>query len=143
MSEFNRAVNIGRAFIGREWDRIKGMEREMAERELVDVYSYQPKTETYEPPRPEDNLTPAQQEERAKVRDRTARKLLGVVEGATFEEIKREFDRLCKRSDPANFPENSEEQKQASEINRKVYWAYQVLTENLDVTEKRFKSLEL
>lgn len=141
MSEFRRAYDIGRAFIGREWDRIKGMERDMAERELTEVYSYQPKTES-EPP-PVQTLSPDEEAERAKVRDRTARKLLGVGEGASFEEIKGAFDRLCKRSDPANYPENSEEQKQAAEINRKVYWAYQVLTENLDVTEKRFKSLEL
>ncbi|MBX3120280.1 MAG: J domain-containing protein [Fimbriimonadaceae bacterium] len=141
MSEFRRAYDIGRAFIGREFDRIKGMERDMAERELTEVYSYKPKTES-EPP-PIQTLSPEEEIERAKVRDRTARKLLGIAAGASFEEIKASFDRLSKRSDPANFPEGSEEQNQAVEINRKVYWAYQVLTENLDVTEKRFKSLEL
>lgn len=143
MSEFRRAYNIGRAYIGREWDRIKGMERDMAERELHDVYSYKPKSETIVEAPAEQPLTPEEQEEKAKLRDRTARQLLGVAELATFEEIKAAFDRLCKRSDPANFPTDSEEQNQAAEINRKVYWAYQVLTEKLDVTEKRFKSLEL
>lgn len=69
--------------------------------------------------------------------------ILGIQEGATYQETREAFERLSRRSNPSNFPENSPERNQAVEIHRKVHWAYGVLTEEVDPTEKRFRNLEL
>ena len=66
-----------------------------------------------------------------------------LAEKATFEEIRRAFDKLNKRSAPERFPINSPERTQAAEIQKRIHWAYQMLTESLGTTEKRFRSLEL
>jgi hypothetical protein len=57
--------------------------------------------------------------------------------------VRKAFARFNKRSDPANFPAGSAEATQATEIQKRVHWAFGVLTENMDATEKRFKSLEI
>jgi len=72
-----------------------------------------------------------------------ARKLLGVSEGCSFADLRKAFLRLNKRSDPANFPAGSAESDKAADIQRKVNWAYGVLTEDMDATEQRFRTLEL
>jgi hypothetical protein len=69
--------------------------------------------------------------------------VLGVSVGTPFNETREAFLRLEKRSDPENFPENSPERARASEIQKEIRWAYGVLTENVDPTEKRFGSLEI
>jgi hypothetical protein len=121
-----------RGYVNREWERIRDLEREYAEQELDEPV-------VARAPQPADQqaaLPPVDPKERA-------RQLLGVEPDAGFREIRKAFERLNKRSDPANFPAGSPEAAQATDIQRRVNWAYQVLTENVDVTEKRFKSLEI
>jgi DnaJ-class molecular chaperone len=72
-----------------------------------------------------------------------ARRLLGVKEDCTFDEIRKAYTRLNKRSDPANFPAGSAEAKKAADIQRNVNWAYNLLTATNDATERRFRTLEL
>lgn len=141
MSSARRACGLLRSYIGREWERIQNVERELAAAELRDAMarptassgmdeSIEVKTVHT------DDLSPEE-------RQATARRLLGVEANSPFEDVRSAFDRLNKRADPRRFPEGSSEQRQAAEIRRRVHWAYQVLTEGIDTTEKRFKSLEL
>lgn len=127
----NRAYNILRGYVGREWDRIQGVESSTAEQELLD----------YSPP-PASSPTIATH---ATPEDRTthARRLLGVSATASFGEVRKAFERLSERSDPKNFPAGSEEARQAEEIQKRVNWAYQTLTASVDATEKRFRTLEI
>lgn len=136
MSTGRRAYDILRGYVNREWDRIQGLERSDALRELED--SLDPASPEYRPtPRPKlEDVPPAD----AKTH---ARHILGVNDAADFEEIRGAFDKLSKRSDPSRFPEESAESRQAADIQRKIYWAYSVLTEDVDTTERRFRSLEI
>jgi hypothetical protein len=121
MSVGRRAYDILRGWVSHEWDRIREIERDLAEEELNrsmdDPYPARPATH--------------------------ARKLLGVAESASFEEIRKAFDRLNKRSDPARFPAGSSEREQAAEIQKRIHWAYKTLTDSFDTVDKRFRSLEL
>jgi hypothetical protein len=69
--------------------------------------------------------------------------VLGVPKDADFESVRHAFERLCKRSDPTRFPSGSAEARQAEDIRKRVYWAYNLLTANVDETEMRFRSLEI
>ena len=123
-----------RGYVNREWDRIKGVEFDDAERELQ---------EALERPIPKKLEVEVSPESLVVDRQLTASKILGVPINAPFAEIHKSFERLKKRSDASNFPSGSPEAAQAIEIQRRVQWAYGVLTEGMDVTEKRFRSLEI
>lgn len=123
-----------RGFVNTEWDRINGLDQEAAWRELEQMTGGKPgkATETT-------TITLKTPEEKQAY----ARRLLGVAEAAPYDEIRKAFERLNTRSDPKNFPAGSEEAKQALDIHKRVNWAYGVLTENMDTTEKRFRNLEI
>lgn len=134
MSVGRRAYDLMRGYVNREWDRIKGVEFESAERELQDALE-----------RPTERKLDVSGMSETVVVDRqlTASKILGVPINAPYADIHRAFEKLKKRSDASNFPSGSPEAAQAIEIQRRVQWAYGVLTEGMDVTEKRFRSLEI
>jgi len=127
-----RAYDLMRGYVNREWERIKDVDRQYAESELDEPI-------VRRAPLPADSQGPVPSIE---PRER-ARQLLGVAQNASFQDIRKAFERLNKRSEPANFPVGSSEAAQAAEIQKRVNWAYQMLTENVDVTEKRFGSLEI
>jgi hypothetical protein len=128
MSEAKRAYDMLRGFVNREWERITGVD-DLAHQELDEpVYTTTTRVET--------SAT-------MKDPDGRARGILGVASTANFEEIKAAYDRLNLRSDPGNFPDGSVEARHAAEINQKVQWAYRHLTEKMDSTERRFRSLEI
>ena len=141
MSTGRRAYNMLRGYISQEWDRIQGVDQDAAWRELNDMVG----GKNAETAAREEVIAANSQSVNATPQDREAhaRQLLGVAPDAPFDEIRKTFERLTKRSDPKNFPDGSEEAKQASEIQKKVNWAFAVLTEGMDATEKRFKSLEI
>lgn len=137
MSTTRRAYDIMRGYVNREWERIQGVELTDAERELTDSLS------------PAGSMTPEYSSSSPKATahgplDETrARDVLGVSSDASFADIRNAFERITKRSDPANFPPGSAEAKQAEDIHRRVHRAYSLLTEGMDATEKRFRSLEI
>lgn len=136
MSTGRRAYDLLRGYVNKEWERIKGIEVSDAERELNEAL-WNPASAsrpTGGPPSP----VPQPQDPKA-----YARRLLGVSEDTPFEDLRKCYSRLMKRSDPANFPSGSEEAKQAATIQRRVNWAYNTLTAHMDDTERRFRSLEL
>lgn len=136
MSTAKRAYDMLRGYVNTEWERIKGVDLNDAERELneslsnpVGVSSNPSSNEASKVPSPSDPVL--------------ARQILGVSEGATFIEVRTSFERIVKRTDPANFPPGSPEGAQAEMIHRRVHRAYAVLTEGMDATEKRFRTLEI
>lgn len=134
MSTAKRAYDILRGYVNQEWDRIKGYSLDDdAERELNDSLSGPVVTRAAQPETP-----PAPTGDPV-----TARQVLGVSEGASFSEIRAAFDRIVKRTDPANFPPGSSEAAHAESIHRRVHRAYAILTEGMDATEKRFRTLEI
>ena len=141
MSTGKRAYDILRGYLSTEWDRIKDLEHELASREL--------RREEQLPPIPEPQtpistpLIPAPEPAPTGDQKAYARKLLGVSESSSFDELRKAYTRLKKRSDPANFPVGTEEARRAAELQRKVVWAYNLLTETSDSTERRFRTLEL
>lgn len=130
MSIGRRAYNVLRGYVGREWERIQHVEEDIAIKELNEEAKPQSRKASDLPPVPTED------------REAHARTLLGLGPTATFDDIRKAFERLNKRSDPANFPADSPEAKQAAEIQKRVHWAFGVLTEGMDATEKRFRSLE-
>lgn len=125
-----------RAYIGREWDRIErgvGDARRELEEYLDPGNGYpvkpqEPKAE----PKPE-----------AAVPDETAEayRVLKLERTATLADLKRSYKTLSERSLPANFPEGSEERKQAEAIHARVQKAYDHLLPILDPRLRRFRSL--
>jgi hypothetical protein len=129
-----RAYDLLRGYVNREWDRIRGVEESDAYKELEAATDTPHRGDI--PPASPDSMT-------AHDPKGFARSVLGVGENATFAEIRRAFERLSRRSDPANFPAGSSEQRQATEILKRVNWAYRILTEDANEVEKRFGSLEI
>ncbi len=138
MSTGRRAYDILRGFVNQEWERIRGIDLDKALEELNAPAAT--KSNSDDPKVNDQDNPPSQPTE-----DRTAmaRSVLGVSAEASFEEIRVAFQNLNSRSDPAKFPEGSEAQIHASQIQIRVNWAYKVLTEGVTTTEKRFRSLEL
>lgn len=136
MSTTRRAYDILRGYIGREWERIQTVEESSARTEL---------NEALKTPASTSAPAAASNNEATSTEDKEsyARRLLGVTASASFDEIRKQFERLNRRSDPANFPPGSAEADQAAEIQKRVHWAYGYLTEHMDTTEKRFRSLEI
>jgi hypothetical protein len=135
VSTGRRAYDLLRSYVNSEWDRIQGIERTDAVQELDDaIDATSPNHKFVSIPKaqvpPEDAET-------------YARQVLGVADNADFEALRHAFERLAKRSDPARFPENSAEAAQAKDIQKRIYWAYGLLTQNMDGTEMRFRSLEI
>lgn len=137
MSSGKRAYNLLRAYVNREWDRLKNWERETALRELEEDTPKKP-----EEVGPSEERTVVYVPEGTSVEE-AARQILGVSKTATFSEIRHAFIKLSRRSDTANFKKGSEEHRQALDIHKKVHWAYRKLTEDMSDSEKRFGSLEI
>jgi hypothetical protein len=138
MGEARRAYDLLRGYVNREYDRIRGVDFDNAERELNDsLQDYMPPNTASTPQKATPPAEPtASREERA-------RRILGVDANASFDEIRRSFERLNKRGDPSRFPVGSEEREHATSIQKSVQWAYGVLTANVDPIDKRFRSLEI
>lgn len=138
MSEFRRAYDLMRAYIGREFSRLQDLERELAEDELnrgtsgisTQADSVSTSVTASVPPAPVD---PKEE----------ARRVLGVAPDATFSEVRQAYMRLNKRSQAENFTAGSVEAKQAEMISLRVQRAYQVLSADASEVQKRFQSLEI
>lgn len=138
MSVPRRAYDLLRGYIGREYERIQGVDFDGASQELKEAFQnpMKPGDASPQPPQPRVQATPADRRAQACA-------VLGVSSKAEFGEIRTAFERLNRRSDPANFPPGSEEGKQAGQIQRRVQDAYRILADQADATEVRFKSLEI
>lgn len=130
MSMGRRAYDILRSYVGREYERIQGVEEHHAVEELNKSLDALPQVKKREPIPPVDPKA-------------HAREILGVPPEATFAEIQKAFKRLSSRSNPKNFPDGSVEASKAEEIHRKVHWAFNTLADGVDNTERRFRSLEI
>lgn len=138
MSGIRRAYDIMRGYVNQEWDRIRGVDYENADQELENALRNPVNRKTSD-----DRYEVTTRELSDVERPSYARKLLGVKEDATFAQIRKKFEQLNERADPNKFPSGSVEREQAILIQRRIAWAYQILTEKLDETEKRFRSLEI
>lgn len=140
MSTGKRAYDLLRGYVNREYDRIRGVDLDNAQQELNDVLDGK---------MPASSVTSSERTDTAPTmppgfsREERACKILGVEPKCSFEEIRKSFERLNKRSEPSNFPAGSQERDQAAQIQKHVQWAYGVLSESVDTVEKRFRSLEI
>ena len=143
MSEAKRAYNILRSYVNREWDRIKNVDLD-AWRELDEPTSAPKSTSTSEQHADSSLSDPTNPANRtANDFEATARTILGVTAKADFDEIRKAYEKIHKRSQPDNFKEGSAEQEHAAELLRKATWSYNFLTKNVSQSEKRFRSLEI
>lgn len=143
MNEARRAYDLMRAYVNREFERIKKIDLMDAVREL-DEATRGPSERSGGAAMPE----PAPEKLVLEVKEgqdleATAREILGVGKRADFDTIRRAYEKLSRRSQPENFEPGSEESAQASDLLRKVTWAYTYLTKDVPASEKRFRSLEI
>lgn len=133
MSDLQRLSNALRAYIGGQWERIQSLERQLAWDELKQATGSPSEGASATPQIPTEPADPKVQ----------ARRILGVEEGASFEECRKAFLKLSDRSRADRFEPGSVESEQADLVQRRVQWAYNVLTENIPPSEKRFRTLEV
>lgn len=150
MSEARRTYDLLRSYVTKEWDRIRDVDWDKARQEIDDAINSMKGVKPIDANAPaaptsvESSIPePPKSEVDPEVRKRIARQLLGVKDDANFDDIRKAFVRLNKRSDPSRFAAGTPEATQAAEIQKKIHWAYQVLTEGMDEAEKRFRSLEI
>jgi len=133
MSDFQRAVNLVKGYVNREWERINAVELRDAREELDQIPNY---------PRASGQTAP--EEPTVIVRDAShARRILGVGEGATYDEIKIAYEKLSEMSKVDQFTTGTVEHSRAVRIQRSIHTAYTTLIEEFSTTERRFKSLEI
>ncbi|MBA4292777.1 hypothetical protein C0431_07370 [bacterium] len=135
MSEAKRAYNVLRAFVNNEWERVKGLDLQNAWRELDAPIGEQPH-QTEEQANPISSMEPTELEA-------NARTILNVTAKASFDEIRKAFEKINHRVQPQNFESGTDEARHAQELLRKATWAYQYLTKDMSAAERRFRSLEL
>jgi hypothetical protein len=138
VSTFDRAKNIARAYVNEAYDRARGVDIDAAWKELKEAVDVVPREESTSPSDSETVAVPS-----GRSQEELARAVLGVSPTASFEEIQKVYETLSRRSDPTRFPDGSTEQRQAAELQKKITAAYNILTANVDATEKRFRSLEI
>lgn len=133
MDTARRAYDLLRGYIGQEWERINAPAhdpaREAFEAEMARLPQPPPATV---PVRVAEALTPE-----------AARGILGAEPGESFGAIKRRYDRLYARSDPARFAKGSDEARQAANIRTRVSAAFLVLKESASPSDRRFGTLEI
>lgn len=137
MSEAKRAYNILRGFVNQEWERVKGLDLADAWRELNETPAEAAEKQTQPV-----NTTISSGLEPNEL-EATARTVLNVTAKATFDEIRKSYEKISRRVQPQNFESGSQEAQQAQELLRKATWAYQYLTKDMSPAERRFRSLEL
>jgi hypothetical protein len=137
VNEGRRAYDLLRGYVNREWDRLQGLDP--AQRELEEALDPTYKSQV---PHERENVSEYEPVFVGDEKDQ-ARRVLGVGVNDDFNTIRQAFEKLNRRSTPSNFPEGSIEAVHAAEIQKRVNWAYAVLSQDIDETEKRFRSLEI
>ena len=133
MSSLRRGYDVLRAYIGREWERIESITESNARSELNSYLNNLPPTQpATNKPKIDGPLNVSE-----------AYKILNLPKDANLEDLKRAYNRLNNRSKPENFPEGSEERKQAARVHLRVQEAYDILLPKLDQTHQRFTSLDI
>ena len=159
MSNARRAYDLVRGYVNREFDRLSNVAQSPEEKELEEALGKQnpPAYGNGPVPSPEErelDASPTYINRPSSTKGTTTQlspedsrelacKVLGVPSDAPFQDIRKVYETLNQRSDPTRFPEGSEERIQAVLIQRRIQWAYKKLTENLDSTEMRFRTLEI
>ncbi|MBX3114956.1 MAG: J domain-containing protein [Fimbriimonadaceae bacterium] len=138
MREAKRAYNVLRAFVNQEFDRIKSVDVMEAWRELDETPGQSSDTSVKST-----DSAPVNAEATANELEATARTILNVTAKATFDEIRKAYERISRRVQPEQFTEGTPEAQQAGELLRKATWAYQFLTKDISPAERRFRSLEI
>lgn len=138
MSGTQRAYNLLRGYVQREWDRIQGTPDAWEELDRPDTPPSRSEANSGEPSRIEIAGETVYGDPKLR-----ASEILGVPITASYTEIRKSFNRLHDRTRPDKFPADSELAKQAKIINDKVNWAYAILSEGANPTERRFNNLEI
>lgn len=138
MNEGRRAYDLLRGYVNREWDRLQSLGMDPAEAELEAALD----PTIGQIPNERENAAPYSPQPVGDEKDQ-ARRILGVRANDDFTTVRQAFEKLNRRSTPSNFPEGSTEAIHAAQIQKQVNWAYAVLSQDIDETEKRFRSLEI
>ena len=132
MDGARRAYDILRGYIGHEWERMNTPANDPSLEAFEAELARLPQPPTQIPAQLREVLTPE-----------AARKILGAEPDESFGAIKRRFDRLYERSDPARFAKGSDEARQAANIRTRVAAAFKVIQDAASPTDRRFGSLEI
>lgn len=133
MDGARRAYDILRGYIGQEWERISSPADDPGRAEF--------EAEMARLPQPPPATVPT--EVAHALTPEAARKILGAEPEESFGAVKRRFDRLYERSDPARFAKGSDEARQAANIRTRVAAAFAVLKDAASPTDRRFGTLEI
>lgn len=145
MKDAQRVVNVLRSYIGREWERVKEIEKQLARDELNQATATPGGQPPASPPAVPSTSAPAASGSSLTEADldRQARAILGVEPDADFPTIRKAYEKLDKRSRPGKFPEGSPESNVAAALRARVDWAFKFLSRHASEVEKRFSSLEI
>jgi hypothetical protein len=145
MKDAQRVVNVLRSYIGREWERVKEIEKQLARDELNQATATPGGQPPASPPAVPSTSAPAASGSSLTEADldRQARAILGVEPDADFPTIRKAYEKLEKRSRPGKFPEGSPESNVAAALRARVDWAFKFLSRHASEVEKRFSSLEI
>lgn len=130
MDEMRRASRLIKGWINHAADSITNAERESAYDQLNQ-------------PTPRTAAEPEVSTTQIVFDSQRARMLLDVSETSTFDEIHAKYQDLLDKTNPELYPEGSVDRRRATNLHRLVHKAYALLTEDISVTEKRFKTLEI
>lgn len=156
MSLSRRVTRIARGYLDQITDRLEEIEREMdrqgkaradAQSELQEALDptnprRRPSSSPGAPPSSPTSVSastssPVQQEWSLS----QCYRVLGLPEGTDFALVRRTYNDLMKKCDPARFPEGSEERQKATQLRTQIDRAYKILLKHFDPSAERFGEL--
>lgn len=146
-----RAYTVIKGFVNREWERLFESEDEDARREVLTTWAESGKEDgdakVIHLERVSDGsrapaISALQQPSKVDTVAKS-RGVLGVQEKSSIEEIYKAYMSLIDRCNPSRFPDGSQEAFRANQIRIRVLEAYRTLTDHVDTTELRFRSIDL
>jgi DnaJ-domain-containing protein 1 len=156
MSLGRRVTRIARGYLDQITDRLEEIEREMDRQGKARADAQSELQEALDPANPRrwpssaaSKVNPSAGNSSAETSSTSQSewnlsqcyKVLGLPDGTDFALVRRTYNDLMKKCDPARFPADSEEHQKATQLRMQIDRAYKIMLKHFDPSAERFGEL--